>query len=47
MKILWLIVAIAFGALMIVTGFDCPSLSVICGMCGWMCYMKWIYEKGK
>lgn len=47
MKVIWLILAIALGALMIVCGFNYPSISVICGMCGWLCYMKYLYEKRK
>lgn len=47
MRVIWLILAIALGALMIVCGFNYPCLSVICGMCAWMCYMKWLYEKMK
>lgn len=42
---MWLI--LCFGFIVLMATCHSLTLGVICGICGWVCYMKYLYEKGK
>lgn len=47
MKVPWFIAAIVLVVATIITGFNHPAISVLCGVCAWLCYMEYLIQKEK